>query len=285
MLAGFAGGIGRGLVEGPFEFIKTRRQLGGDWEIRELLKGSGATILRNSFLFSSFMIYIDLSQLLVPGGLGPFWTGAICSNLGEWMRSPLSIPVLSFLLPPSPLCHSLADGVAAGRGQVTASIRPLRRSQLLTVAARPRHQQQWQWQCGPRISWSGAGAAALLRGQRLLNGRLPPRAAAVEGNARERERARELAVGCCLPVNALSISSTYVLYCKYYSSSSSSYGTSTLLPPGLLAPFAGNADPALAGDYHGRSHPREDAVVDHSHRGFELPRRLRRGSEREREKG
>lgn len=81
--SGFAGGIGRGLVEGPFEYIKTRRQVQEKWMFRELLKGSGATIFRNSFLFSSFMVYIDLSVQLVPGGLGPFWTGAICSNLGN----------------------------------------------------------------------------------------------------------------------------------------------------------------------------------------------------------
>ena len=55
----------------------------GQWKWRELTNGSGATIFRNSFLFSSFMIYIDLSNQIFPGGLGPFWTGAICSNLGE----------------------------------------------------------------------------------------------------------------------------------------------------------------------------------------------------------
>lgn len=86
VVAGFAGGIGRGLVEGPFEYIKTRRQVQGQWKFRELTNGAGATIFRNSFLFSSFMIYIDLSHQLVPGGLGPFWTGAICSNLGECDR-------------------------------------------------------------------------------------------------------------------------------------------------------------------------------------------------------
>ena len=83
VIAGFAGGIGRGLVEGPFEYIKTRRQVQGQWKLRELTNGAGATIFRNSFLFSSFMIYIDLSHQLVPGGLGHFWTGAICANLGE----------------------------------------------------------------------------------------------------------------------------------------------------------------------------------------------------------
>lgn len=67
ILAGFAGGIGRGLVEGPFEFVKVRRQVGHDWKAKEILQGSQATMLRNSFLFCSFMIYIDMSKQLIPG--------------------------------------------------------------------------------------------------------------------------------------------------------------------------------------------------------------------------
>lgn len=91
VVAGLAGGIGRGLVEGPFEFIKTRRQVDVAWNIKEVFKGSGATIFRNSFLFSSFMIYIDLSKQLVSGGLGSFWTGAICSNLAWLTIWPLDV--------------------------------------------------------------------------------------------------------------------------------------------------------------------------------------------------
>lgn len=89
--AGFAGGIGRGLVEGPFEFIKTRRQVHQGWSVRELLSGSGATMFRNSFLFCAFMIYIDLSKQVVPGGLGAFWTGAVCSNLAWLTVWPLDV--------------------------------------------------------------------------------------------------------------------------------------------------------------------------------------------------
>lgn len=89
--AGFAGGIGRGMVEGPFEYIKTRRQVGQPWKMRELLSGSEATIVRNSFLFCAFMIYVDLSKQLVPGGLGAFWTGAVCSNLAWLTVWPLDV--------------------------------------------------------------------------------------------------------------------------------------------------------------------------------------------------
>lgn len=91
IIAGFAGGIGRGAVEGPFEYIKTRRQVNHHWTIKEILNGSGATMFRNSFLFCSFMIYVDMSKQLVPGGLGAFWTGAICSNLAWLTVWPLDV--------------------------------------------------------------------------------------------------------------------------------------------------------------------------------------------------
>jgi solute carrier family 25 carnitine/acylcarnitine transporter 20/29 len=91
IVAGFLGGVGRGMVEGPVEYVKTRRQVNQPWAVREILSGSGATILRNSFLFCAFMIYVDLSKQIVPGGLGPFWTGAVCSNLAWLTVWPLDV--------------------------------------------------------------------------------------------------------------------------------------------------------------------------------------------------
>ena len=91
IFAGFAGGIGRGMVEGPFEYIKTRRQVNQAWKVSELLSGSGATVFRNSFLFCAFMIYVDMSKQIVPGGLGAFWTGAVCSNLAWLTVWPLDV--------------------------------------------------------------------------------------------------------------------------------------------------------------------------------------------------
>jgi solute carrier family 25 carnitine/acylcarnitine transporter 20/29 len=91
IVAGFAGGVGRGVVEAPFEFIKTRIQVDHAWQFRELLSGSGATMFRNSFLFSSFVVYVDISKQLVPGGLGPFLTGAICSNLAWFTIWPIDV--------------------------------------------------------------------------------------------------------------------------------------------------------------------------------------------------
>lgn len=91
IIAGFAGGIGRGMIEAPFEFIKTRLQVDHAWKFREVFSGSGATLFRNSFLFSSFVVYVDLSKQLIPGGLGPFLTGAVCSNLAWCTIWPIDV--------------------------------------------------------------------------------------------------------------------------------------------------------------------------------------------------
>ena len=64
ILAGFCGGIARGLVEGPFEFMKVKTS-GCKMEDKDIFKGSGATIARNSFLFSSFVVYMDISKLIM----------------------------------------------------------------------------------------------------------------------------------------------------------------------------------------------------------------------------
>lgn len=101
LLAGLAGGVGRALVEIPTDFFKIRRQVEQQlsWHaIRsQLLDGTGITIGRNSLLFMSFMIFIDLSKqscqagfvpslLMTPeqDNLSPFAKGAICANLA-WL--------------------------------------------------------------------------------------------------------------------------------------------------------------------------------------------------------
>lgn len=87
--AGFCGGIARGLVETPFEYIKVRRQLSSDWKWTQTFQGGGATMLRNSVLFSSFVIYMDISKLYV--NLSPFWLGSICANLAWLTIWPMDV--------------------------------------------------------------------------------------------------------------------------------------------------------------------------------------------------
>lgn len=89
ILAGFAGGLGRGVVEAPIEFLKVRRQVLTPWAMREIVKGAGTTLFRNAFLFSSFVVYVDVSKNFVE--LSPFWLGAICSNMAWMTIWPLDV--------------------------------------------------------------------------------------------------------------------------------------------------------------------------------------------------
>jgi len=91
IIAGFCGGLGRAICEAPADYIKTRRQVDSPWQLNGMLKGTGVTFLRNSFLFASFAVYSDLSMLLVPGGLSPFFKGAVCANLAWLTIWPLDV--------------------------------------------------------------------------------------------------------------------------------------------------------------------------------------------------
>mgnify|MGYP003887484885 CR=1 FL=1 len=90
VLAGLCGGIGRGLVEAPFEFLKVRQQVQTDWRMREIFNGTGPTLLRNSFLFSSFVVYMDVFKFRGLE-LSPFWMGGICSNMAWLTVWPLDV--------------------------------------------------------------------------------------------------------------------------------------------------------------------------------------------------
>jgi solute carrier family 25 carnitine/acylcarnitine transporter 20/29 len=85
-VAGLGGGFGRGMVEAPAEFIKVRLQIAEPWRFSQVYRGSGVTLLRNSFLFGSFVLYLDLTNYAAPN-LPPFFKGALCANmawLGIW---------------------------------------------------------------------------------------------------------------------------------------------------------------------------------------------------------
>jgi solute carrier family 25 carnitine/acylcarnitine transporter 20/29 len=93
--AGWAGGIGRGLVEGPFETVKVRRQIVSGWSFDNLLQGFGATIVRNSGLFAGFVIYMDIFKQQVEENRGmkvtPFIKAGICANLAWLTIWPLDL--------------------------------------------------------------------------------------------------------------------------------------------------------------------------------------------------
>lgn len=91
IFGGFCGGLGRGIVEAPFEFVKVRRQVDISWKFKDIYKGSGITLVRNSFLFMFFMVYIDLGNQLVEGELNPFIKGSVCANLAWLTIWPLDV--------------------------------------------------------------------------------------------------------------------------------------------------------------------------------------------------
>jgi solute carrier family 25 (mitochondrial carnitine/acylcarnitine transporter), member 20/29 len=93
VIAGFCGGLGRGIVEAPFEYVKVRRQLGTavEWNVRDVLgSGMAATVFRNSFLFSSFVVYMDIAKMIVPN-ISPFVLGSMCANLAWLSIWPLDV--------------------------------------------------------------------------------------------------------------------------------------------------------------------------------------------------
>lgn len=93
--AGWAGGIGRGLVEGPFEMVKVRKQLVAGWHFRDVFQGFGTTLFRNSFLFSGFVIYMDVFKQQVEQRRGwtvtPFVKAGLCANLAWLTIWPLDV--------------------------------------------------------------------------------------------------------------------------------------------------------------------------------------------------
>ena len=108
--SGAIGGMARSIVEIPTDFIKIRRQVKTrvhlTWtDLRiHVLDGSGVTLLRNTLLFSSFIVYIDIAKQLCLHGyvpswlctddgtnLSPFAKGAICANLAWITVWPLDL--------------------------------------------------------------------------------------------------------------------------------------------------------------------------------------------------
>lgn len=93
--AGWCGGIGRGLVEGPFEMVKVRRQVVSGWQYNQLLNGFGATMFRNAFLFSSFVIYMDIFKQNIEQKydmtVTPFIKAGTCANLAWLTIWPLDV--------------------------------------------------------------------------------------------------------------------------------------------------------------------------------------------------
>ena len=82
--AGFCGGVGRGVVEAPFEFVKVRRQVDRPWKLAEVYRGSAVTVVRNAGLFTAFACYMDFTKRALGQDVSPFVLGALAAN-GAWL--------------------------------------------------------------------------------------------------------------------------------------------------------------------------------------------------------
>lgn len=93
--AGFCGGIGRALVESPFEMVKVRRQVQTpivESAFEFLRTGAVATLTRNGFLFSSFVVYMDLARKAdVSFVQSPFLLGGVCASMAWITVWPLDV--------------------------------------------------------------------------------------------------------------------------------------------------------------------------------------------------
>eukprot|EP00756_Hemistasia_phaeocysticola_P023514 Hpha_TRINITY_DN15899_c1_g12::TRINITY_DN15899_c1_g12_i1::g.190881::m.190881/K15109/SLC25A20_29, CACT, CACL, CRC1; solute carrier family 25 (mitochondrial carnitine/acylcarnitine transporter), member 20/29 len=94
LLAGMFGGVGRGLVEGPADYIKVRQQVGEAWTLREMFtdRGTAMCMFRNIWLMGAFAFFVDLSKYCNGGEpVSPFLTGALCSCPAWLMVWPLDV--------------------------------------------------------------------------------------------------------------------------------------------------------------------------------------------------
>jgi hypothetical protein len=102
-------------------------------------KGSGITVFRNSLLFSSFVVYMDLFKQAFGDALGAFWLGLFpASSLNGWlMAAELRWLLRLLLLLPSVLPIAAAAAfaaivaVAVAATAVAATVWPLPSPSLL----------------------------------------------------------------------------------------------------------------------------------------------------------
>lgn len=83
------------MVEGPFEMVKVRRQVVSAWDYNQLVRGYGVTMFRNSFLFSSFVMYMDIFKQQIEQRydmtVSPFIKAGSCATLAWLTIWPLDV--------------------------------------------------------------------------------------------------------------------------------------------------------------------------------------------------
>ena len=91
-LGGAVGGVLRGCVETPSEFIKTRMQICGAWPASQLLRGLSSTCLRNSCVIGLFWVAFEATaglRSVLPPLAAHFVGGGGCSVIAWAAIYPL----------------------------------------------------------------------------------------------------------------------------------------------------------------------------------------------------
>lgn len=85
-ISGAIGGVMRGILETPAEYVKTRQQLSRSWKAAEVFRGLGSTCIRNAAVIGTFWV-IFVASLEIRATLPPmaadFFAGGVCS-VGAW---------------------------------------------------------------------------------------------------------------------------------------------------------------------------------------------------------
>ena len=91
-LGGVVGGVMRGCLETPAEFVKTRLQVGTSWHLPLLLQGLSSTMLRNACMIGLFWSTFEATadaRARLPPMLSSFVGGGACSVIAWAAAYPL----------------------------------------------------------------------------------------------------------------------------------------------------------------------------------------------------
>eukprot|EP00746_Dinoflagellata_sp_MGD_P048534 gnl/MRDRNA2_/MRDRNA2_22030_c0_seq2.p1 gnl/MRDRNA2_/MRDRNA2_22030_c0~~gnl/MRDRNA2_/MRDRNA2_22030_c0_seq2.p1 ORF type:complete len:258 (-),score=37.19 gnl/MRDRNA2_/MRDRNA2_22030_c0_seq2:51-824(-) len=85
-IAGAIGGVMRGILETPAEFVKTRQQLCRSWETSGVFRGLSITCIRNAAVIGTYWVIFNACRpirMALPPMMADFFAGGVCS-VGAW---------------------------------------------------------------------------------------------------------------------------------------------------------------------------------------------------------
>ena len=94
LASAFVAGCTRVCLETPMEYAKVKRQTGQTWEMKNIYKGFGVGVPRNTFLLMVFFSYVDSFRrhtTLMESKLGQFFVSGSGSAVAWGCVWPLEI--------------------------------------------------------------------------------------------------------------------------------------------------------------------------------------------------